>query len=306
MRHSVQEKRFTTNGFTYAAQLWGEPDQLPVIALHGWLDNSASFDILAPQLKNRQCLAIDLAGHGLSDHRLGLADYPLWSEVSAIYDIADQMGWSKFALLGHSRGAMMSLITAGVFPERITQLILLDSIIPPVIPSDQVVQRLTESISEIQRRVKRPQSLYSSYDEAVTARSHSRFGPVSIATAKTLASRGLSEVNGKFHWHADGKIWAVSNVALSYEMVETLAQNIVKAAVPTLLILGEKGLVKMSSDNTLFVEQYQKISQLLSAQEIVLDAGHFLHIEDTAGSVAVAVNDFFLQNVVAHKVAEKL
>lgn len=306
MGQSPQEKRFTTNGFTYAAQLWGEPDQLPVIALHGWLDNSASFDILAPQLTNRQCLAIDLAGHGLSDHRLGLADYPLWSEVSAIYDIADQMGWSEFALMGHSRGAMMSLITAGVFPERITQLILLDSIIPPVVPSDQVAKRLSDSIGEIRRRIQRPLSLYSSYDEAISARSHSRYAPVSTATAEILASRGLREIDGKFHWHADGKIWAPSNVALSYDMVEVLAQNIARLSVPTLLLLGEQGLIKMAADNALFIEQYQHISQLLSAQEVVLDDGHFLHMETAALSVANQVNDFFLLNTITYKAAERL
>jgi hypothetical protein len=42
---SAEQKKFTVNGFDYAAQLWSqdwsqesecENDQLPAIALHGW------------------------------------------------------------------------------------------------------------------------------------------------------------------------------------------------------------------------------------------------------------------------------
>jgi pimeloyl-ACP methyl ester carboxylesterase len=306
MSKSPQEKRFTINGFTYAAQLWGQSDQFPVIALHGWLDNSASFDVLAPQLENMQCLAVDMAGHGLSDHRLGLAGYPLWSEVSAIYAIADQMGWSQFALLGHSRGAMMSLITAGVFPERITQLILLDSMVPPVVASDQVVERFTESIKETQRRIQRPLSLYNSYDDAIEARCRSRFAPVNTASSQLLASRGLREVDGKYHWHADGKIWAPSNVALSYDMVETLAKNIASHAVPVLSLLGETGLVKMAEEGSVYLQHYQQISQLLSVDEVVVDDGHFLHMETGAAMVAKLVNDFLLPNVIKPKEAARI
>jgi pimeloyl-ACP methyl ester carboxylesterase len=306
MSHSPQEKRFTINGFTYAAQLWGEPDQLPVIALHGWLDNSASFDVLAPQLKNIQCLAIDMAGHGLTDHRLGLADYPVWSEVGAIYAIADQMGWSTFALLGHSRGAMMSLVTAGVFPDRITQLILLDSMVPPVVSSDHVVERFTESIRETQRRIQRPLSLYNTYEEAIEARCRSRYAPVNSASSKILARRGLREVEGKYHWHADGKIWAPSNVALSYEMVETLAKNIANSVVPTLSILGDTGLVKMAEEGSVYRQHYQQISQLLSAEEVVVNDGHFLHMEAAAHVVAEQVCHFLLPNVIKPQVAVRI
>src|SRR5690625_7580011 len=93
---------------------------MPVLALHGWLDNSASFNVLAPQLKNLHLVALDLAGHGQSDHRPGSAPYNIWEDVAEIFAVADQLGWSRFALMGHSRGAMISMLAAGTFRERIS------------------------------------------------------------------------------------------------------------------------------------------------------------------------------------------
>ncbi len=292
-----QEKTFSINGFTYAAQLWGNVDQLPVIAVHGWLDNSASFSVLALQLGDAQCLAIDLAGHGLSDHKSGLDDYPVWSEVAAIYAIADQMNWPRFALVGHSRGAMMALITAGVFPKRISHLIMLDSMVPPVVASADAPERMALSLSEIQRRLNRPMSLYNNYDSAINARCNSRYASIRPDSAKLLASRGLREVEGQFHWHADGKLWAASNIALSYEMVEAFAQKIADTALPCLLILGKQGLIKQAELESAFYQNNEKIKTLLSAQVEVFDDGHFLHMEHAANDVAEAINNFLLSNV---------
>ncbi|CAK9812560.1 Probable serine hydrolase [Anthophora quadrimaculata] len=48
---------------------WGPVDQQPIVALHGWQDNTGTFDQLIPLLSsNVSVLAIDLPGHGLSSH----------------------------------------------------------------------------------------------------------------------------------------------------------------------------------------------------------------------------------------------
>src|SRR5690606_7401143 len=55
------------NGIEIAVRTWGPEDGVPVLALHGWLDNAASFERLAPLLDGCFVVAPDLVGHGRSD-----------------------------------------------------------------------------------------------------------------------------------------------------------------------------------------------------------------------------------------------
>ena len=261
---------------------------MPFIALHGWLDNCASFDCLTPYLSNIQCLAIDLAGHGASDHYPGLIDYPLWSEVGAIYAIADQMGWQRFGVIGHSRGAMMALCLAGVYPERISHLLMLDALLPSLIRPEEAPQRMISSIEEVQRRVRRKISLYPSYNEAITARCQSRFSPLSKASAELLAVRGLVEVNSKFHWHADGKLWALSNLGVTKEILDSFVTRITAKCV---LLLGENGLMQQLKTQPVALAQHQQIVKQLNIDVHTISGGHFLHMEESVQAVAQLVND---------------
>jgi pimeloyl-ACP methyl ester carboxylesterase len=69
MTCSVEEIRLSLPHIELAAHLFGPQDGIPVIALHGWLDNANSFARLAPKLEGLRILALDMAGHGHSDHR---------------------------------------------------------------------------------------------------------------------------------------------------------------------------------------------------------------------------------------------
>ena len=64
---SAKEKKFHVFGQTLAALSW-EGEGEPVLALHGWLDNAASYIPLAAEW-SRTMVALDFSGHGHSDHR---------------------------------------------------------------------------------------------------------------------------------------------------------------------------------------------------------------------------------------------
>lgn len=76
-----------------------------VIALHGWLDNSASF---APMLtdvpSNQTWYCIDFAGHGLSSWRSPQAHYYFIDYVDDVYALITALKLKKVHLVGHSMG----------------------------------------------------------------------------------------------------------------------------------------------------------------------------------------------------------
>ena len=107
------------------------------MCLHGWLDNCASFHLLAPSLVNHskeqrlasEVVALDFPGHGLSSHKS--ADNPTALLAEYCYyvsEAAEQLQWDKFSLVGHSMGAGVSVIMAAAFPDKIQSLVLLEGV----------------------------------------------------------------------------------------------------------------------------------------------------------------------------------
>jgi pimeloyl-ACP methyl ester carboxylesterase len=67
----MKSLRLATSGLRVAYQVWGQGNPVKVLCLHGWLDNSNSFYVLAPFLAHKgrfEVVAVDHIGHGLSDH----------------------------------------------------------------------------------------------------------------------------------------------------------------------------------------------------------------------------------------------
>jgi pimeloyl-ACP methyl ester carboxylesterase len=130
MSLNFEEVRLRLPHIELAAHLYGPEDGQPVIALHGWLDNAASFSRLAPLLPGLRIVALDFAGHGHSDHRPPGASYAIWDYAHDVLQVAEQFGWQRFSLLGHSMGAIVSVLLAAAMPERIERLALIDGLIP--------------------------------------------------------------------------------------------------------------------------------------------------------------------------------
>lgn len=192
-----------------AGQEWGEElsssSKPPWIVLHGWLDNSGSFNGLAPLFRERghRLLCIDLPGHGLSSHiPLGMG-YHFIEGISYIKRVADHFGLQKFNLMGHSMGGAMCSVFAATFPNQVLQLIEVDALLPINRPVENVVERTKSSIEQMQSFEKkiiqgRPPSY--SYKEAKTKllEDYSNFHGQDCLTshaADALLLRGLTKAS---------------------------------------------------------------------------------------------------------------
>ncbi len=279
-----KERWFPVSGLTLAAREWGEPGGRPILALHGWLDNSASFDALAPLLPDAHIVALDLAGHGQSGHRSGTGPYNIWEDVGELFEVADQLGWDAFSILGHSRGGIIGMIAAGTFPERITHLALVESLWPEVHQPQDAPRQLARSIREVRALRDRPLSVYRNLERAARARSRGMF-PLSPGAARALTERGTKVVEGGYSWSTDQRLLAPSAVKLTEDYLEAF---LARASASMAMILGREGIP------TLFQHYREALQRFPDRLDwIELPGGHHLHLEMQAPQVAECLQRFF-------------
>jgi pimeloyl-ACP methyl ester carboxylesterase len=91
----------------------------PLFLLHGYTDSSRSWSLIEPYLAGFRLVMPDLPGHGLST-----AMPTLSVEVFAddIVQLADALGIGRFAVAGHSMGAITALTLAARHGGRVTAL----------------------------------------------------------------------------------------------------------------------------------------------------------------------------------------
>ena len=278
----ISERTFESNGVQLAAKEWGEPSGTPVIALHGWLDNANSFDQMLPHLHNMHVIAVDMAGHSRSGDRSEDSGYDIWQDIADVLAIAEQMGWSRVALLGHSRGAIVAALVAGTFPDLVSQCLLIDSYFPiPHKPSNAASQ-LAKAITDRKRfRAIKP-SAFNSFDDAVNARVNG-FVPLQKAAATILANRGVVETNGKFSWRNDQRLKASSMVTFTKDQCESFFTSI---TCPIMLIQAQSGLLQGPIQ--------PQLQEWVSHIDVVsMPGSHHLHLEDQAKQVAEKAQQLF-------------
>ena len=279
----VKERLFKANGIQLAAKEWGDPSGMPVIALHGWLDNANSFDQMLPYLTDMHVIAIDMAGHSQSGDRSEDSGYDIWQDIGDVLAVSEQMNWDRFALLGHSRGAIVSALVAGTFPKLVSHCILIDSYFPiPNKPANAAGQ-LAKAITDRKRFQTIKPSAFNSFDDAVKARVNG-FVPLQKQAATILAERGVVEVDGRFSWRNDQRLKSSSMLTFTKEQCESFFTAI---KCPIMLIQAESGLLQGPIQ--------PQLKQWVPHIEVLSMAGsHHLHLEGQAQQVAEKTQQFFM------------
>ncbi|MFA0812727.1 alpha/beta fold hydrolase [Microbulbifer epialgicus] len=261
---------------TIAARQWGDTSGEPVLALHGWLDNCASFDRLAPLLEGINLVALDMAGHGRSYHRSSHANYNIWEEAEDIIGVSEALGWRNFSLLAHSRGAIASVITAGTFPNRVKRLALIDGLAPAATKDEESPDILAKAIAQRARYRHRKAKVYPTLEGAVEARMNGLF-PLSEWAARVLTERGTRPLEGGFTWSNDPQLMAASTAKLNEVQIRAFISRL---NMPVRLVLAQGGITNM----------IKKLRPILAGYENIevreLPGSHHLHMEDGAEGIA--------------------
>ncbi len=228
--------RVRSHRIEVAALDYGEPapGARPMLLVHGMRDLAWSLESLAQHFRQRfRVVSLDLRGHGDSDH---VGYYALPHFMLDVRAAVLGLELEKPVLVGHSFGGEVAAQYAGLFPEALGALVLIEALGPPpwegegsreagVFWARSMVERL-DAIDPEGRRL-------ADLDEAAARilASHARLDP---KRARFLAERGVrAHPEGGLRWKWDPFLvttWGSFNFGQMEQMwsrirVPTLAVN---------------------------------------------------------------------------------
>lgn len=238
--------------------------------------------MLAPRLEACHLVAIDCAGHGLSSNRSGDAAYNIWQDVGDILDVAEDLGWDRFNLIGHSRGATIAALFAATFPERTNRLVVLEGGVPIVGRAEQAPETLANALLETKRLRNRSGRVFAERRTAITERANG-FSAVSEEAAEILARRSLRQVEGGFQWHADQRLKATSEFKLTRELALAFLERI---GAPVLAVMADESPFAHRA------EFNELLSHIAGLELHRLPGRHHFHMEGAEAAIAALVRAF--------------
>ena len=269
---------------TFSGQQWGDPDGHPVLALHGWLDNAASFTPMAPFLEGIKLIAIDQAGHGRSGHRPVEMDYSIWNYVEDVVEIVDTLELESFSLLGHSLGAIVSTMTAAILGDRVKKAVLLDGLFPMPRKADESPTSLASYIEERKKfRKGKPVNRFRSLEHAVRVRCLGQF-PVTRDSSALLVERALFQDGDAWTWRTDQRLNLPSPTRFTEDQALAFAEQITCEAH---MLYAEDGYINA------LIEPHQE--RLKHIQFYPMAGSHHFHMDGKPEAVAGIVNRVFAE-----------
>lgn len=244
----VKEFRLQTRNGLLAGLHW-QPETMTtetprILALHGWLDNAATFKPMAEYLPDCEIIAIDFPGHGHSDWRAGKLWYHL---VDYLEDIAllvkhlsaDSEYWNSFHLLGHSLGGVVSGLWAAAMPETLLSISIIEGLGPLADTPGENSQRLRKALDSLNKLEDKQLRLFNNIDQAIMVRAKS--GGMETELAHILVERSLDKAvdddgNNGWRWSTDPRLMHISPNRYSETQIQEILADI-KA--PSLLIHGD-------------------------------------------------------------------
>jgi pimeloyl-ACP methyl ester carboxylesterase len=262
-----RELRLELTHLRLAAMGWGPEDGPPVLAIHGWLDNAASFQRLAPMLGDLHVVALDLPSHGRSDHWPAGHVHHFIDWVPVVIEAADALGWSEFSLLGHSMGAGISSLLPAVIPDRVRKVVLLEGVGPAVTPAEKAPEQLAKAIKSEAELAAAGNRWFSDISTAVKARR--RDSDLDASSAELLVRRAAETTPDGVRFTHDPRMKSRSRLRLTEDQVRAFLTAI---RCPVLVVGASKGW-PLPPD---FVTR--RVAMIPDVRSERVDGGHHVHL----------------------------
>ena len=259
---------------------WGPDTGNLALCVHGWLDNAASFKFLSSCLPGIKICAIDLPGHGHSEHRPKGMPYHLLDYVPTVLEVADSFDSSRISIIGHSLGGVIAGLAVVADPGRFDSLILIEALGPLSESMSNAPNRLRESIIAHRLAHDKKRTVYNSLENLISRRS--KIGNLSRKSAEILLSRNIRKTDSGFLWRSDPRLNLPSPSYLTEDQVHCYL-NAIK--IPVQVLLAKNGLL-VNRD-----ELQVRLDSILNKEVIWMDGNHHLHMDDPE-PVAKAIEEY--------------
>lgn len=120
----------------------------PVLCLHGFMENHGMWSPLNDLLSStHRCIAPDLFGHGKTPAMGYVHEMKMYAE--AVIALLNYLQIENFSVIGHSMGGYVAMEMLHRHPDRVDQLVMLNS--TPMADSDEKKENRDRAISAIQK-----------------------------------------------------------------------------------------------------------------------------------------------------------
>ena len=119
-----------------------------VLAVHGWFGSSRGWGSL-PDFLDRSSYTytfMDLRGYG--DRKRVAGEFTMEEAAADAIALADELGWDRFSVIGHSMGAKIAHQVLLQAPDRVEKLIGLNPVPATAVPMDEQTWELFSGAAE--------------------------------------------------------------------------------------------------------------------------------------------------------------
>ena len=256
---------------------WGNPEDPPVLLLHGAYDHGRMFDDLAPRVAalGYHAIAIDFRGHGDSGP---LDSGFVWSLLHI--DLAlliRHLGQGPVGVVAHSFGGGQAIGLAGAFPELVRWLVVIDGLGPPpiaLVPPDDVRELVRTTAQRVDRILFEGRREAASVEELAQRRAATNLR-LSDAWALHLARHGTRlGPGGGWVWKADPMFGLGVPGDFNVAMLEQQQRRVL---CPTLVITGNEPDTWRDLSPQ---EENQRVGWLRARHVVIHGTGHYVHLEN--------------------------
>jgi len=269
-RHETRSIR----GLDHHLIRWGPDSDDPVLVLHGYADCAASFQFVADEVSPELPLvAIDWRGFGGSARNPGGYWFPdYYADLEQFIDTLCPRNPAR--LVGHSMGANVAMIYAGVRPARVRRLVNLEGFGLPRTEPSQAPDRIGKWLDQQREAAEFADYADTAELAARILKRNPRLTPeraayVAECWSAPKAGGGVRLLTDPAHKLVNPYIYRREEMEACWRRIEAPVLLVVGAQSDLVARLGGEGGVAM----------FRPLVRVLSIEQVT-GAGHMLHHEE--------------------------